>query len=274
MANIYYTTEHFEPSQRNPFDENRPYADNWILLKLIDYAEYILFTGRGKGGVFQVIITKRCLDWKFRIMDFIEYETGENMNIVVAVSKDDLVAAEEEYHGHCYMDSFLRQYEKQVLVHSTTWDGWQSINNCGYLKSWNILKSENVIAEKTPIGEKLGDPYDYSDYIMFTEGGVSGEIVVASRQKWGICMDTAEEYKPGARLYLNAEKLADDGLLVRDGVHMKVKGKLELERYLIWVATIETVQLTCNKVSPREFADLSDTMFQEKCGYKFIHILN
>lgn len=266
MSNIYYTNVSFEPATINPFSENKPYESNWIMVKLLEDADYFIYTGGGQGSVFQVIITKKCVDWKLRIMDFIQYEISYNKNIIAAVSKHDLEIAKKEYTGHHYMDKFLRPYEQRVLVHSTTLDSWQSINNDGCLKSWNLLKRENKIKEEKPIGEKLGDPHDYSDYIMFTNGGVAGEIVVSSKQKGRIEMDIDMPYKPGARLYFDTEKIANDGLLIRDGAHMKVRDKLYLEKYLICVATLETVDLKDQEVTPRKFANECDRVFQEKYG--------
>ncbi|KRQ87563.1 hypothetical protein ABG79_00364 [Caloramator mitchellensis] len=147
MANIYYTNVFFEPSTLNPFSENRWYDRNWIVLKLLDDADYFLFTGGGQESVFQVIVTKKCSDWKYRIMDFIEYETSHNKYIIVSVSRGDLDTAKKEYSGHSYMDRFLRPYEWKVLVHSTTWDCWQSIKKDGCLKSLNTLKLEDFIKE-------------------------------------------------------------------------------------------------------------------------------
>ncbi|MEE1503284.1 MAG: hypothetical protein UGF89_03435 [Acutalibacteraceae bacterium] len=125
------------------------------------------------------------------------------------------------------------------------------------LKSWNKLN----IPEKEPIGKQLGDPVHFSDYIMFG-GGVSGEIVVNSKQSGKIVMDIDAEYKTGARLYFDAEKIAKDGLLVRDGAHIKVKDCLPLEPYLIWTATWENVGLERQISTPRIFAKLSDEKFE------------
>lgn len=266
MANVYYSNVFFEPSTTNPWNDNKLYENNWIMLKLLEDAEYLLFTGGGQESIFQVIITKKLADWKYRIMDFIEYESAHDKNIIVAVSEYDLEVAKMEYNGHHYLDRFLRPYEQKVLVHSTSWDCWQSINNDGYLKSWNLLKFENATKEERPIGDKLGDPHDYSDYIMFTNGGIAGEVVILSKQKGEINMDSDALYKPGVRLYFDAEKIANDGLLTRDGAHLKVNNKLPFEKYLIWAASLDTIDLDYIEVTPRKFANESDRLFQEKFG--------
>ena len=129
------------------------------------------------------------------------------------------------------------------------------------LKSWNILKTEKVITEEQPIGIRLGDPADFSDYIMFG-GGVTGEIVVNSKQQGKIVMDANSEYLTGARLYFNAKRMAKDGLLIRDGCHLKVKDMLPLKPYLIWGATWETIGLSSQISSPKIFAEQADKQFQ------------
>lgn len=93
-------------------------------------------------------------------------------------------------------------------------------------------------------------------------GGVSGEIVVNSKQTGKIVMDINAEYETGARLYFDAEKIAKDGLLVRDGAHVKVKDCLPLEPYLIWIATWDNVGLESPISTPRIFAKLSDENFE------------
>lgn len=92
-------------------------------------------------------------------------------------------------------------------------------------------------------------------------GGITGEIVVNSKQQGKIVMDTDAEYFTGARLYFDAKRMAQDGLLVRDGCHLKVKDKLPLEAYLIWTATWETIGLASQVSTPEIFAEQADKQF-------------
>lgn len=103
-------------------------------------------------------------------------------------------------------------------------------------------------------------------------GGVSGEIAVNSKQLGKIVMDIDAEYKTGARLYFDAEKIARDGLLVRDGAHVKVKDCLPLEPYLIWIATWDKVGLESQISTPRIFTELSDEKFENINHYGQCHI--
>lgn len=132
------------------------------------------------------------------------------------------------------------------------------------LKSWNILKVEEKIKESHPIGKSLGDPIEYSDYIMFTNGGVTGEIVVNSKMRRKITMNINEEYKPGARLYFDADLIAKDGLLIRDGTHLKVKDMLPLDKYLLWYATLDNINLNQLQVTPANFSKMADTEFENQ----------
>ena len=75
-------------------------------------------------------------------------------------------------------------------------------------------------------------------------------------------MDVDSEYLTGARLYFDAEKIAKDGLLVRDGSHLKVKDALPLHPYIIWVATWDSIGLESQISTPRIFAEQSDRVFQ------------
>lgn len=194
--------------------------------------------------------------------DFVSFHTAMNKNMLLVMTEREQAEMERSYIGHVYNEP-LRDYEPKVLVHSTTRENWQQIRCDGMLKSWNRLKKEKILREEQPIGSCLGDPIDFSDYIMFG-GGVHCEIVVLSRQKGKITMNPQEEYEPGARLYFDFERIAADGLLVRDGAHMKVREVLPLEPYLLWAATMETMGMPGKKSTPEQFSKVADAMFEEK----------
>lgn len=255
---IYTASCDFSQYTENPYDKNRPYDASWALVQLLENAGFRAFTGSG-GGVFRLMLTKQQAGWQYHVMDFIEYQAAHNKNIIAAVNAEDLAEAERAYQGHCCTDPFLRDDEPPVLVHATTPEGYVSIMKCGFLKSWNTLYSGG----ERPIGALLGDPPDFSDYVMFSFGGCFSEIVVAAKQKGRIDMDVHAPYTAGARFYLDAEKVARDGLLVRDGAHVKVRDKLALQKYLLWVATPETVGLP-EQTTPFDFGTKADALFQEK----------
>jgi len=183
--------------------------------------------------------------------------------MIIAVNQNDLNEAKTIYEGHSFNDNFLRPYEPNILLHCTSKECYQSIMTDDCLKSWNILITENKMTYEKPIGELLGDPIDYRDYIMFTHSGKSAERVVSSRQKGYIDMNFDSPYVAGARFYFNAESIAKDGLLVRDGVHLKVKDMLPLKKYLLWIATPKILEISEN-TTPRIFVEKADIMFNEK----------
>ena len=80
-------------------------------------------------------------------------------------------------------------------------------------------------------------------------------------------MDAQAEYLTGARLYFDAVKMAADGLLLRDGAHLKVENMLPLKPYLLFSATWETVGLPSRISTPEKFAREADRCFQrERCN--------
>jgi len=259
---IYFTDTNFSELQRNPFNSNKIYDSKWVMLKLLDSASFRQYTGGGRDGIFQLVITKKNIDWEYRIFDFIQYNSDCGNNIIVAVNTDDYSSAKKKYKGSSYKDNFLRFYEKSVLVHTTTKESYVKIKTRGCLKSWNSIKKDQVQGEEKPIGDLLGDPLDYRDYIMFNNGGNSSERVISSKQKGYLEMDLDKLYTAGARLYFNCGKIVQDGLLIRDGVHLKVKHRLSLGKYLIWTATSNKLGLP-EETTPRKFAEKSDLMFEK-----------
>lgn len=229
---IYFVDKDFNKFSKTPFNYNEGYGPDWVFLKLLESAAFKQYTGGGRDGIFQLVITKQNIDWEYRILDFIQYNTACHNNIILSVDKSDYHIAEETYGNSKYNDNFLRSYEKPILVHSTSIESYNKIIACGYLKSWNVLSSDGLQSEAKPIGELLGDPLDYRDYIMFNNGGVSAERVVSSRQKGYLEMNVDQPYIPGARLYFDGKKITEDGLLIRDGAYLKVKTSLPLDKYL------------------------------------------
>lgn len=257
---MVYRVDNFIESKINPITKNE-YDTSWIVCMLTDSIEYQLFVGSENGCAYTIKISRsECENWMIVVGDFISYNEASNKNLILVMSKDDLVAVQNYYKGHSCNDAYLRENEPTVLVHSTQMNSWEQIKKDGMLKCWSKLKSENAISETVPIGMKLGDPSDISDYVMFGKG-IAGEIVVNSKQKGEIIMDVDSEYLTGARLYFDAERMAKDGLLIRDGSHLKVKGVLALQPYLIWVATWDIVGLKSQISTPRIFTERSDRAF-------------
>ena len=258
---LYFVDPSFNQTQANPFDGNRPYGEDWIMLKLVESADFTLFTGGGTDGIFRLVLTKATDHWPYRLFDFIGYESALGKHIILAINGEDYEAARRLYHGHSHKDTFLRPYEHPILVHTTTKQSAAAIMDDRCLKSWNALHRLAATRESAPIGSLLGDPPDYRDYIMFSNGGVSVERVVSSRQRGSIEMDIDAPYIAGARFYFHGAKVARSGLLVRDGAHLKVRDALPLADYLLWTATPETLGIPA-LTTPRLFAETADQAFQ------------
>lgn len=258
---MVYRLDKLSENSINPIT-GQEYDNSWRILMITDSPDYQLMCGSGNGCAYTVKISRTQLkDWEMSVGDFIGFCEANGKNAILVMPESVLNSANEQYKDRKYNEPFLRDNEPSVLIHSTPMNSWKNIKREGMLKSWNILKAEKVINEEQPIGIQLGDPTDFSDYIMFGKG-VSGEIVVNSRQQGRLLMDVDAEYLTGARLYFDAEKMARDGLLVRDGCHLKVKDTLPLEPYLIWTATWETVGLESRVSTPKIFAEQADKKFQ------------
>lgn len=238
------------------------YDNSWIILMLTDSPDYQQMSGSSNGCAYTIKISRsQCKNWMMSVGDFIGFYEANRKNVILVIGEAELKAVKKYYEGHSYKEPFLRENEPSVLVHSTPMDSWEQIKRDCMLKSWNILKTEKGIMEEQPIGIQLSDPIDFRDYIMFGSG-VTGEIVVNSKQQGKIVMDTDAAYLTGVRLYFDAERMARDGLLVRDGCHLKVKNRLPLKPYLIWIATWETIGLASRVSTPKIFAGQADRQFK------------
>jgi len=258
---LYQVGEEFSVSEYNPFTKTN-YDDSWIVFHLTNSNDYQMLVGNGGAkSVYTAKVSKKYPEWRMSVMDFIECNAFYDRNIILSISDDDYKDARTAYGCHHFDEKRLRDYEPRFLVHSTSRENWESIQNDGCLKSWNILKREKPCWENFPIGKKLGDPDNFSDFIMFSDGGISSEIVVLSKQKGVIAMDEDITYQTGVRLYFDMEKIAQDGRLTRDGFHLKVKGILPLQPYLKWVGDWESVGLSTSISTPKDFTALANKRF-------------
>lgn len=258
---MIYRVDKFTENNINPIT-NTEYDESWLMLTLSNNITEPMIVGANNDSTYIIKINKALnSNWKMAVGDFIDYCNDNNLNGILAITENEYTEIKNYYIGHSFIEPFLRDYETPVLIHSTSMENWIQIQKDGMLKSWNKLNSEKSVIENEPIGKQLGDPVHFSDYIMFG-GGVSGEIVVSSKQSGKIVMDIDADYKTGARLYFDAEKMAKDGLLVRDGAHIKVKDCLPLEPYLIWVAIWDKIGLESQISTPRIFTELSDNIFE------------
>lgn len=257
---MVYRVDKLTDSNINPITK-REYDNLWLAFSINCNVDTAVVVGSNNGGVYTIRVSKLAHDdWRLAVGDFIGYCNANSINGIIEMSQSDYGDAINHYNGHSFNEQILRDYEPTVLIHSTTMESWFNIQREGMLKSWNRLKGDKIISEDYPIGVQLGDPISFSDYIMFG-GGITGEIVVNSKQSGKIVMDVNAEYQTGARLYFDARRMAKDGLLVRDGCHIKVKDTLLLEPYLIWFATWDKIGLSSPISTPKIFSETSDEKF-------------
>ncbi len=240
-------------------------------LELTEDPGFQLICGDQGDGVYSIRLSRPGHpDWRMAAGDFLSFHEAMGIPFELALDRRDREDMLEHYTGfsngeptHSYNDPYLRAKEPRVLVHSTTTESWDSIREEGELLSWNTLKARGALREQEPIGAALGDPEDFRDYIMFG-GGVTGELIVSSKQKGHLCTDPHIDYLAGARLYFDAALMARDGLLLRDGCHMKVRDRLPLEPYLIWAADWKAAGLGSPGSQPETFANLADGEFSRR----------
>ncbi len=264
---MIYRLDNFVESNINPIT-NIPYDSSWIVY-IVDNGPYRMMCGSENGCAYTLKISKtNHPHWKMYVGDFISYTETINRNAILVISEKDLEAVEKEYEGHSYDDPFLRDYESDVLIHSTTKENFDNIIKCQMLKSWNRLKAEGFFTEEFPIGKQLGDPEELRDFILLGSG-TTGEIVVSSKQNNKIMFDENVEYITGARLYFDMRKIAEDGLALRDGSEIKIKDQLPLNPYLIWTSTWDKIGLDSEVSTPRIFAEKSDEFFKKNIKKSF-----
>lgn len=260
---MIFRLDNFSEDPINPIT-GREYDHSWIVLMLTERYDCRVMCGSVNNCAYTIKINRRFnKDWKTDVGDFIGFHEANGKNVILVMTAEELKSANDAYLGHKYNEPYLRENETPILIHSTPMDSWDKIKRSGSLKSWNKLKAENAVAEETPIGSILGDPVDFRDYIMFG-AGTTGEIVVNSKQQGKIVMDENAEYLTGARLYFDAKQMARDGLLLRDGFHLKVKDELPLSPYMIWSATWENIGLPDRVSTPKIFAEQADMLFKKR----------
>lgn len=228
-----------------------------VLTDSNEYRQFNCF----ENSIYTLKISQHYEYWYYDLCDLIDFYKDTDIEVISEVSDSDLILAKKLYGNHKYNECELREYESNVMVHSTTKDNIQSILADMKLKSWHLLSAEKSDWEKEPIGALLGDIDDFSNYVMLSGISQNNEIVTASKANGIISTDINQSYIAGARFYLDAKKLADDGLLLRDGAHIKVNNYIDLEKYLIWYSTPGILGID-EHTTPKDFYELSNERFK------------
>lgn len=229
-----------------------------ILTDSTEYRQYNCF----EDGIYTLKISKNYEYWYYDLCDLIDFYSDTDIEVLLEIDDNVLSLARNLYGNHKYNEKTLREYESDVMVHSTTKENAVSILADKKIKSWNMLSAEKLDWEKQPIGALLGDIEDFSNYVMLSGLSANNEVVTASKSNGVINTDVNQSYIAGARFYLNAKALAEDGLLIRDGAHIKVRDSIDLEKYLIWYSTPEILRIG-EHTTPKEFFELSNERFMK-----------
>lgn len=241
---------------------NEKRTEDDALLYIVSQKDYKLFSGKNTSNIFCIMLNREKLDyWQYSVCDFILYTQSYKKTPVIISSTEAFEEALTKMPDCQSTMRNLRDYDPEVFIHSTLKTNWEQIRLDGHLYSWSYLAKHKKISETAPIGQLLGDPKDYSEFIMLGHGqSIGGEYVVMSKQAGYIkCMDD-EVYEPGVRLYFDGKKLAKDGKLLRDGIHYKVKDAICLNDYFLEV--IDESQLSCGApYTPSSFSKESNQLF-------------
>lgn len=227
-----------------------------VMTNSTEYRQYSCF----ENGIYTLKISRNYEYWYYDLCDLIDFYCDMSIEVILEIDDNDLSHARKLYGNHKYNEKTLREYESDVMVHSTTKENAVSILADKKIKSWNMLSAEKLDWEKQPIGALLGDIEDFSNYVMLSGLSANNEVVTASKSNGVINTDVNQSYIAGARFYLNAKALAEDGLLLRDGAHIKVRDSIDLEKYLIWYSTPEILGIG-EHTTPKEFFELSNEGF-------------
>jgi len=233
---------------------------------LLDRDDDTYFNGKLTSGLYSARFGRRTANLKDRIADFLRYERDWGRQVVIAAEYPlDL----EEYVADALTSApppeQPRPYDPAVLVHSTTPERWPLIADDGRLFSASKLKQTGL--EIRAIGfETFGESAEYGEFIHFCPlGKPHGEVVVLSHQRGTLITDFEAEYVPGARIYLDAQRMLGDGVTVRDGLHvLKVHLSLGLEPYLIDVITAQDLNDDGGPWTPGQFASSADDEFHKR----------
>lgn len=137
---MIYRADSFTENNINPI-ANCEYDSTWLVFALSSDMDTPMIVGTNNGCAYTIKISKQLHDdWKMAVGDFIGYCDANRINGIIAATENEYSEAQNYYVGHSYNETFLRDYETPVLVHSTSMENWIQIQK-GEL-SIRIMKEE------------------------------------------------------------------------------------------------------------------------------------
>lgn len=242
----------------NPFTNDGGYGGQWSCFRVRPEADGRAISGTSSHGLYAFVVARDCRrDLAADIADFIRYESRHGRKCIISLPPDmGGQALVERALAETPDWSVIRAKDPRWLVHSTTGEGWKAIQACGELRAQRRLRREGVAMPNLG-GKWLGEPADYADYVLLARPGfMAPEFVVASRNAARMITEPDTPYTPGARLFLDGQRLIREGLIVRDGVHgAKVHDHLPLDPYLVAAVTVTELDPQGETAvwTPREF---------------------
>lgn len=223
----------------NPFTPDGSYDSAWSAFCILDGQDDQFATGQSGQGPFSACFRQRVPHLERRLADFLRYEHAQGRQVILDFPLEyNLKEYVTQACASTPTPGAVRLEDPPILVHSTSLAAWQSIQADGVLKAASQLThSSSPNSQGTgPLEVYLRhEPPEYRDHIMFGEIESCGpEMVVASYQAGRFIMDEQAVYHPGVRLYFDGHRIIQDGLGVRDGLHiLKVHQRLPMHPYLI-----------------------------------------
>jgi len=243
----------FNPNSINTYEKNGLYT-SYSCFSTNGNTKYDLITKRTNSGCWLVKYNKN--NYQNHIYDFIKYENTNGRIVIIQTEFIDEVTT--------ILDNRNISIIPRVLVHSTSLETSIKITNEAKIRALKYL-TINTKIDSTEISKyQKNEPEEFSEYVMLGEVEGNTELVIAMYQKDTFNISENEIYKPGARIYLDTEKMDRDGLIVRDGIHIgKVHKEIELNKYLIKTITVNDFPFV-EEWTPKKFKDACNSVIK-KC---------
>ena len=231
---------------------------------LLDADDSNFYNGMMPYGLYVVRFGRRTPRLTHRIADFLRYESALGRTTIVwSEYPCDVDQTIQKALRTTPAPRLRREYDPLVAVHSTPENRVAGIVGAGEIRPASMLRRAGTVVR--PVGfEVLGEPPEYIDMVHFTElGSATGEVVVLSHRDGRINTNFSAPYTPGARIYVDFDRLLSAGILCRDGLHVAMtRGPVSLERYAIDLLTEGDLPPRSEPWTPASFAEAADTEFR------------